>query len=52
MEFKATLEERVSKRTGNTYKCVVVKFTDDYEKIFLLKDYEIKYLELLLSKNK
>lgn len=52
MEFKATLEERTSKKTGNTYKCVVVKLTDKLEKVIFLDDAEVELLELKYSRNK
>lgn len=50
MEFKATLEERTSRKTGNVYKCVVVHLTDKLEKIILLSDCEVELLELIYAK--
>lgn len=50
MKFEATLEERTSRKTGNTYKCVVVHLTDKLQKIILLSDCEVELLEILYSK--
>lgn len=52
MEFKAQLEERTSKKSNKTYKCVVVKLTDNLEKIVFLSDAEVELLELKYSRNK
>lgn len=50
MEFKATLEERTSKKSGNTYKCIVIHLTEKWEKIIFLNDNEVELLELKYSK--
>lgn len=50
MELKAVLEERVSKKSGNTYKCVVVYLTDTLKKIVFLDDAEVELLKLAYSK--
>ena len=31
IEVRATLETRLSKKTGKTYQCLVIKLTDTYE---------------------
>lgn len=45
-ECKCTLEERISKKTGNPYKCVVVKLTDSYEKVAFLTTPEAELLKM------
>lgn len=47
-DVKATLETRTSKK-GNQYQCVVIKLTDNYEKLVFLDKAEI---ELLNSNSK
>ncbi|MDD6224161.1 MAG: hypothetical protein PUB18_04080 [bacterium] len=49
MEVKATLEEKVSKN-GNKYQVVVLKLTDNYEKLVFLEKAEIELLKSLESK--
>lgn len=44
MDVKATLETKTSK-AGNSYKVVVLKLTDDYEKMVFLDKAEIALLE-------
>lgn len=44
MDVKATLENKTSK-SGNTYKVVVLKLTDSYEKLVFLDKAEIALLE-------
>ena len=50
MKFEATLEERVAKKSGKTYKCVVVKLTDNLEKIIFLNNAEVELITLKYSK--
>lgn len=42
----ATLETRVSKKTGKTYQCLVIKLTDTYEKVVFLDNAEIELIKL------
>lgn len=51
MKLEAHLEERTSKKSGNTYKCIVVKLTDKLEKIIFLEDAEVELLNLVYGKN-
>lgn len=51
MEVKATLEERTSK-SGNPYKVVVIKLTDNYEKLVFLDKSELELLALTNNSNK
>lgn len=50
MKLEAHLEERTSKKSGNVYKCIVVKLTDKIEKIIFLDDTEVELLNLVYSK--
>ena len=43
MDVKATLETKTSK-SGNQYKCIAIKLTDDYEKIVFLDKAELALL--------
>lgn len=43
---RATLETRVSKKTGKPYQCLVVKLTDTYEKVVFLDIAEIELIKL------
>lgn len=43
---RATLETRVSKKTGKTYQCIVIKLTDTYEKVVFLDTAEIELIKL------
>lgn len=48
MEVKkvdASLQERVSKK-GNTYQCVVIKLTENMEKLVFLTQAEVELLKL------
>lgn len=40
-----TIEKRTSKKTGNEYTCIVIKLSDTYEKIVLLKNLELEVLK-------
>lgn len=46
IEIRATLETRVSKKTGKTYQCLVIKLTDTYEKVVFLDTAEIELIKL------
>ena len=43
----ATLETRLSKTSGNTYQCVVIKLTDTYEKVVFLEKAELALLNMV-----
>ena len=45
MEVKATLETRVSKK-GNQYQVLVIRLTNNYEKLVFLDKAEIELLKL------
>ena len=45
MDLKATLETRVSQKSGNSYQCVVIKLTNDYEKVVFLDQAELALLK-------
>lgn len=45
MEVKATLETRKSKK-GTDYQVLVIKLTDNYEKLVFLDSAEIELLKL------
>lgn len=44
-KIDATLEERVSKK-GTTYQCIVIKITDNIEKLVFLTSAEVELLKL------
>lgn len=44
MELKATLTTKTSK-SGNDYTCVVIKLTNDYEKVVFLDKAELALLK-------
>lgn len=46
IEVRATLETRVSKKSGKTYQCLVIKLTDTYEKIVFLDNAEVELLKM------
>lgn len=46
IEVRATLETRVSKKTGKTYQCLVIKLTDTYEKVVFLDNAEVELIKL------
>ena len=50
MEIKCRLEERTSKKSGKTYKCIVIPFSDTYEKVVFLEDVEVELLNLIYKK--
>lgn len=49
-EFKATLETRNKKDGSGTYQAVVIKLTNDYEKLVFLKPAEIELLKITTEK--
>lgn len=46
IEVKATLETRVSKKSGKPYQCIVIKLTDTYEKIVFLDNAEVELIKM------
>lgn len=46
IEVRATLETRVSKKSGKTYQCIVIKLTDTYEKIIFLDNAEVELIKM------
>lgn len=50
MKLEAVLEERVSKK-GNKYKCIVVRITDNVEKIIFLNPVDVELINLKYGKN-
>lgn len=46
IEVRATLETRVSKKSGKTYQCIVIKLTDTYEKIVFLDRAEVELIKM------
>lgn len=46
IEVKATLETRVSKKSGKTYQCLVIKLTDTYEKVVFLDNAEVELIKM------
>lgn len=49
-EFKATLETRTSKK-GSEYEVLVIKITDNIEKLVFLEPAELELLKLSNSKS-
>lgn len=46
LEVRATLETRVSKKSGKYYQCIVIKLTDTYEKIVFLDRAEVELIKM------
>jgi hypothetical protein len=46
IEVRATLETRVSKKSGKTYQCIVIMLTDTYEKIVFLDNAEVELIKM------
>ena len=46
IEVKATLETRVSKKSGKPYQCLVIKLTDTYEKVVFLDNAEVELIKM------
>ena len=51
MELKATLETKISK-TGNPYDVIVIKLTEDYEKLVFLEKAETALVKQARVNNK
>lgn len=49
-EFKATLETRTSKK-GSEYQVLVIKLTDNLEKLVFLEQAELELLKITSSKS-
>lgn len=49
-EFKATLETRISKK-GTQYEVLVIKITDNIEKLVFLEPAELELLKMSNSKS-
>ena len=50
-DLKCTFEERVSTKTGKSYKALFIKLGSNYEKIVLLSAPEIALIENNMSKS-
>lgn len=46
IELRATLETRVSKKSGKPYQCIVIKITDTYEKLVFLDTAESEIIKM------
>lgn len=46
IEVKATLETRLSKRTGKPYLCILIKLTDTYDKVVFLDNAESELIKV------
>lgn len=46
IEVRATLETRISKKSGKPYQCLVIKLTDTYEKVIFLDNAEVELLKM------
>lgn len=44
--LRCSLETRTSKKKGSEYQCVVIKLTENYEKIVFLESAELELLKL------
>jgi len=42
----ATLEERISQKSGKPYMCIVIKITDTCEKVVFLESAEVELLKI------
>lgn len=47
--FKVFFEEKVSKKTGELYSCMVVQFPNGYEKVVFLDTAEKFLIETIVS---
>lgn len=54
MDLKSTLETRHSEKSGKDYQVIVIKLTDNYEKVVFLENSELELVKLsnLLKNNK
>lgn len=46
IEVRATLETRVSKKTGKPYQCIVIKLTNTYEKVVMVDRAEVELIKM------
>lgn len=46
IEVRATLETRISKKSGKPYQCLVIKLTANYEKVVFLDNAEVELLKM------
>lgn len=51
MDVKCSLETKVSKK-GDSYKCLVIKLCDDYEKVVFLDKAELLLLDKVKNEEK
>ena len=51
MNFVSTLELKKSAK-GNEYYCIVIKFSDNYEKVVFLDKAEIELIKIIQNTNK
>lgn len=49
-KVEATLETRISKKSGNPYQAVVIKLTPTYEKVVFLEKAELEILNYSINK--
>lgn len=49
-KVEATLETRISQTTGKTYTAIVIKISDNYEKLVFLTKSELELLKLTQNK--
>ena len=49
MVFNGRIEERISKRTGKSYTCLILELDKDKESMFLLKFYQVDILKKRLE---
>ena len=47
MKLNCVLEERISKKTGNPYFVLVIKITENYEKLVFLDKSEVELIKLV-----
>lgn len=46
IEVRATLETRISKKSGKTYQCIVINLTDTYQKVVFLDNAELELIKM------
>lgn len=46
IEVRATLETRISKKSGKTYQCIVINLTDTYQKVIFLDNAELELIKM------
>jgi len=51
MQIPATLEQRISKSTGNPYFCIVIKITENTEMLAFPSPAELELIKLTYGKN-